>query len=432
MSGRYDTGGSYQPLSPNFANFQVLAAPPTNPGKGRSYFDTTLGVGVYANSIWNYASGGGGAITSVFGRTGVIVSANGDYTFAQIGSTPTTVLGYGITDAVTTGSLGTGIAAFLATPTSANLATAITNETGSGALVFATSPTLVTPVLGVATASSVNNVVLTNPGSSATITLANGSTLATSGTNSITLTSTGATNVTLPTSGTLLAANQTVTLSGDVSGSGATAITTAIGANKVTLGMHATLASMSVIGNNTTATATPIAVNVPITIATGTVTNAATLDINMSTYNTLFTTIEVQLISFRPATNAAILEVRLSTDGTTFVATGYKWNFTYALAAVPGGQDDAGASDTTSIHLTGSSSSTTAQTISGEMKLYNPGVATFFPMVKFETARYNDTPATGIAIGMGLITTAQVTKGVRVLFSSGNISTGVYRVIGYV
>jgi hypothetical protein len=44
--------------------------------------------------------------------------------------------------------LGTGVAAFLATPSSANLATAVTGETGSGALVFATSPALVTPALG--------------------------------------------------------------------------------------------------------------------------------------------------------------------------------------------------------------------------------------------------------------------------------------------
>lgn len=44
--------------------------------------------------------------------------------------------------------LGTGVATFLATPSSANLAAVITDETGSGALVFATSPTLVTPILG--------------------------------------------------------------------------------------------------------------------------------------------------------------------------------------------------------------------------------------------------------------------------------------------
>ncbi len=53
--------------------------------------------------------------------------------------------------------LDANIATFLATPSSANLAAALTNETGSGSVVFATSPTLVTPVLGNATASSINS-----------------------------------------------------------------------------------------------------------------------------------------------------------------------------------------------------------------------------------------------------------------------------------
>jgi len=50
--------------------------------------------------------------------------------------------------------LGSGVAAFLATPSSANLATALTDETGSGALVFANTPTLVTPNIGAATGTS--------------------------------------------------------------------------------------------------------------------------------------------------------------------------------------------------------------------------------------------------------------------------------------
>ena len=53
--------------------------------------------------------------------------------------------------------LGTGIATFLATPTSANLASAVTDETGSGALVFATSPTLVTPALGTPSSGTLTN-----------------------------------------------------------------------------------------------------------------------------------------------------------------------------------------------------------------------------------------------------------------------------------
>jgi hypothetical protein len=77
----------------------------------------------------------------------------------------------------------------------------MSDETGTGSLVFATSPTLVTPILGVATATSINGATIST--TTGTITLANGSTLATSGANSITLTSTGATNVTLPTTGTV-------------------------------------------------------------------------------------------------------------------------------------------------------------------------------------------------------------------------------------
>lgn len=50
--------------------------------------------------------------------------------------------------------LGTGVATFLATPSSSNLAAAVTGETGTGALVFADTPTLVTPNIGVATGTS--------------------------------------------------------------------------------------------------------------------------------------------------------------------------------------------------------------------------------------------------------------------------------------
>lgn len=53
-------------------------------------------------------------------------------------------------------ALGSGIATWLGTPSSANLAAAVTDETGTGALVFANTPTLVTPVIGAATGTSVS------------------------------------------------------------------------------------------------------------------------------------------------------------------------------------------------------------------------------------------------------------------------------------
>lgn len=62
------------------------------------------------------------------------------------------------TGTVTVGSVSNNLSAFAAT-TSAQLAGVISDETGSGVLVFGTSPTLTTPVIGVATGTS---VALTN------------------------------------------------------------------------------------------------------------------------------------------------------------------------------------------------------------------------------------------------------------------------------
>jgi hypothetical protein len=81
--------------------------------------------------------------------------------------------------------------------------TGATTSTGSGAVVLATSPTLVTPVLGVATATSVNKVAVTAPATSATLTIADGKTLTAS--NSLTLAGTDATTMTFPATSTTVA-----------------------------------------------------------------------------------------------------------------------------------------------------------------------------------------------------------------------------------
>jgi hypothetical protein len=53
--------------------------------------------------------------------------------------------------------LAANVATFLATPSSANLAAALTDETGTGANVFANTPTLVTPILGTPTSGNLSN-----------------------------------------------------------------------------------------------------------------------------------------------------------------------------------------------------------------------------------------------------------------------------------
>jgi hypothetical protein len=83
--------------------------------------------------------------------------------------------------------LGTSVATFLATPSSANLRTALTDETGTGSAVFATSPTLVTPALGIVASGDISactstSMVLTTP----VLGAATGTSLSTTGNQTIT------------------------------------------------------------------------------------------------------------------------------------------------------------------------------------------------------------------------------------------------------
>ena len=106
------------------------------------------------------AIGGLGAFVSL-GSTAQTIEGVKTFTGAIVLGTPgsgtlTNCTGLPVSTGVS--GLGTNVPAFLATPSSANLASAITDETGSGALVFATSPTLVTPALGTPSALVGTNI----------------------------------------------------------------------------------------------------------------------------------------------------------------------------------------------------------------------------------------------------------------------------------
>jgi len=131
------------------------------------YFNGTDYVKVVGTAT---AGAAGGSTTQVqYNNAGVLAGITGATTngtaltlVAPVLGTPasaTLTFATGLPISTGVSGLGTGVATFLGTPSSANLASAVTDETGTGSLVFATSPTLVTPVLGVATATSLQGII---------------------------------------------------------------------------------------------------------------------------------------------------------------------------------------------------------------------------------------------------------------------------------
>jgi hypothetical protein len=91
------------------------------------------------------STGGSPAFSDVAAGTNtnaLVVGTDGSLTTSGTGTITATAVAVGGVS-----GMGSGVGTFLATPSSSNLASAVTGETGSGALVFGTSPTFTTSVI---------------------------------------------------------------------------------------------------------------------------------------------------------------------------------------------------------------------------------------------------------------------------------------------
>jgi 6-phosphogluconolactonase (cycloisomerase 2 family) len=211
--------------------------------------------------------------------------------------------------------------------------------TGTGANVLATSPTLVTPTLGVASATSINKVTLTAPATGSTLTIADGKTLTAS--NTLTFTGTDSSSVAFGSGGTVaytggtlaqFAATTSLQLAGvisDETGSGALvfgtspSFTTSIVAASATMGLFDTTATtVDAFGATTTLNLGYDSTAASTTnISTGAVANATTKTVNIGTGGAAGSTTNINLGSASGGTvtvnNNLTVTGNLTVNGTT-------------------------------------------------------------------------------------------------------------------
>lgn len=167
-----------------------------------------------------------GALTITGALIASSLSLTSPLTVAQGGTgRATSTTAYGLLAAGTTATgahqtLSAGATTDLLVGGGASALPVWTTATGTGAPVRADNPTLTTPTLGAATATSINKVALTAPATGSTLTIADGKTLTAS--NTLTLTATDGSTLAIGTGGTLGTAAYTATTAYEASGAIAT------------------------------------------------------------------------------------------------------------------------------------------------------------------------------------------------------------------
>lgn len=389
-TGDYNTGIGGTALDTNTSgNFNTAVGYGALHGNTTGSSNTALGTGadVASTGLSNAMALGNSALVS---SSNTVQVGNSSVTALTVGDGTATINGHLAVANVT--GLGTNVATFLATPSSANLAAALTDETGTGAAVFANTPTLVSPILGTPTSGTLTNCTglpVAGGGTGASTLTANNVLLG-NGTSAVQFVAPGS-------SGNVLTSNGTTWTSAAPSGGGSELVF-------ITSATASTSASLDFVTQLTGAYSGFIFV----------------------------------LDQIYPDTDQVNLLMRFSNSGSSWNtgANAYKWA-SQAVKTDGTTTSNGDGSGSSSIQVNPGGTgwkllSSSAFTMSGEVKIYNPADTASKKHITSTLSFYGATNASLVnSSGSGSDTTGNTAvTGVQFFMSSGNITSGTIYLYG--
>lgn len=161
-------------------------------------------------------------------------------------------------------------------------------------------------------------------------------------------------------------------------------------------------------------------------LATATASASATIDFTLTGWtNSDYIAYKIVFAHVAPATDNVTFQVRTSSDGGANYDAGageYRYSGMAVNTAVVSGS-------ATIIALMNNCGNAANETLSGEIELFNPSAAQF-GTVKWHLSGFNTAGTNQVTQGVGVRTNAADVDAIRIMFSSGNVASGEFRLYG--